>query len=102
MRAISRFGSRNRALSSSAPVADWKRRLKSCLRVSAICPSNSSSVMSRSCLALKEITVPSHELRLDRQLLARQAKRVLRELLRHAGELEHDSAWLHDSDPAFG
>src|SRR5207302_4211879 len=41
-------------------------------------------------------------LRLDRQLLAREPQRVLRERLGHAGELEHDAAWLDHGDPAFG
>src|SRR5215212_5261221 len=51
MRAISRFASLRRAGFSSAPVADWKRRLNSSCRLSASAFSSSSSVMSLSCLA---------------------------------------------------
>ena len=51
MRAISRFASRSRAVFSSAPVADWKRRLNSSCRVSASRCSSSSSVRSRRCLS---------------------------------------------------
>src|SRR5262249_27510337 len=58
MRAISRFASLRRALFSSAPVTDWKRRLNSsCLR-SASAFSSSSSVMSLRSLAFKEIRLP--------------------------------------------
>src|SRR5215218_2500742 len=51
MRAISRFASLRRAGFSSAPVADWKRRLNSSCRLSESAFSSSSSVMSLSCLA---------------------------------------------------
>src|SRR5688500_3585007 len=101
MRAISRFAVRSRALFSSAPVADWKRRLKSSWRVSAILRSSSSSVSSRSCLARKEISLPLHDLRLDGQLLAREAQRLLGERLGHAGQLEHDAARLDHGDPVL-
>src|SRR5919197_6140660 len=102
MRAISRLASRTRAEFSSAPVADWKRRLKSSCRVSASLRSSSSSVRSRRSLALKEIRLPLHELRLDRQLLTREAERFLGQRLRHARQLEHDAARLHDRHPALG
>src|SRR5881394_3947901 len=102
MRAISRFASFSRALFSSAPVADWKRRLNSSFRRSANASASSWSVMSLMSLAFKEIRLPLHELRLQRQLRPGQAQRFLRELLRHAGELEHDSAGLDHGDPVLG
>ena len=52
-------------------------------------------------LALKEISLALHELRPDRQLLAREAERLFGELLGDAGELEHDAARLDDGDPAL-
>src|SRR5881394_1895476 len=102
MRAISRFASFSRALFSSAPVADWKRRLNSSFRRSANASASSWSVMSLMSLAFKEIRLPLHELRLQRQLRPGKAQRFLRELLRHAGELEHDSAGLDHGDPVLG
>src|SRR5712691_9912338 len=102
MRAISRFARRRRAEFSSAPVADWKRRLNSSCRVSASLRSISSSVRSRRSLALKEIRLPLHELRLDRQLLAGEPQSFLRQRFGDAGELEHDAARLDDRDPTFG
>src|SRR5436305_14270792 len=102
MRAISRFASFRRVVFSSAPVAAWKRRLKSSWRVSESRCSRSSSVRSRMSLARKEITTFAlHELRLHRQLLRREAQRFLGERLRHAGELEHDAARLDDGDPTL-
>src|SRR5579885_1959787 len=103
MRAISRFASFRRAVFSSAPVAAWKRRLKSSCRVSASRCSSSSSVRSRRSLARKEITALAlHELRLDRQLLGGEAQRLLGERLGHTRELEHDAARLDDGHPALG
>src|SRR5919202_1214275 len=102
MRAISRFVVRSRALFSSAPVADWKRRLKSSCRVSVRRRSSSSSVMSLSSLARKEVSLPFHDLRLHRQLRPGQLERLARERLGHAGELEHHAARLHDGDPVLG
>src|SRR5512146_1763179 len=102
MRAISRLASARRATFSSAPVAAWKRRLKSSWRVSLRRSARSSSFSSRRSLAFKEIRLPLHELRLDRQLLPGEAKRLLRQRLRHAGELEHHLARLDDRDPALG
>src|SRR5438067_2782352 len=102
MRAISRFASFRRALFSSAPVADWKRRLNSSCRRSCNAFSSSSSVMSLRSLAFKEIRLSFHELRLDRELRARESKRLVRQWLRNAGELEHDAARLHDCDPVLG
>jgi hypothetical protein len=55
--------------------------------------------MSRSSLARKEIGLPLNELRLDRQLAAREAQRFLRQLLGHPGELEHHAARLDDGHP---
>src|SRR5205814_1593672 len=46
IRAISRFASFSRALFSSAPVADWKRRLNNSWRRSCNAFSSSSSLMS--------------------------------------------------------
>src|SRR5919198_6228459 len=102
MRAISRFASFSRALFSNAPVADWKRRLNSSWRRSARASASSSSVISRRSLAFKEIRLPLHELRLQRQLRAGQAQRLLGERLGHAGELEHDPARLDHRDPLLG
>src|SRR2546423_2724891 len=99
MRAISRFASFSRALFSSAPVADWKRRLNSSWRRSCNAFSSSSSVMSVKSLAFKEIRLPLHELRLDRELRPGEAQRFLRERLRHPGELEHDAARLDHRNP---
>src|SRR4249919_3612311 len=96
MRAISRFAWRRRALFSSTPVAVWKRRLKSSWRVSAIFWSSWSSLSSRSSLALKEIGLSLHELRLDRQLLARESQSLLRKRLGDARKLEHHPARLDD------
>src|SRR4051794_25486481 len=102
MRAISRLASLTRVVFSSAPVAAWNRKLNNSCLVSASRCSNSSSVRSRRSLARKEITtLTSNELRLDRQLLSREAKRFLGERLRHTRELEHDAARLHHGDPAF-
>src|SRR5690348_3080754 len=50
----------------------------------------------------KELVLSLHDLRLHRKLLAGQAKRLLRERLRHAGELEHHAARLDHGDPALG
>src|SRR5215216_1075104 len=102
MRAISRFASFSRAGFSSAPVADWKRRLNSsCLR-SASAFSSSSFDISLIWLALKETRLSFHKLRSQRQLRACQAKRFLRERLGHTGELEHDAPGLDDGDPVLG
>src|SRR5688572_20022449 len=102
MRAISRRASFSRVLFSSAPVADWKRRLKSSLRVPARRSASSSSVSRRMSLASKEITaLTAHELRLDRQLLPGEAQGLARERLRHAREFEHDAPRLDHGDPAL-
>src|SRR6185437_6171074 len=87
---------------SSAPVAPWKRRLNSSWRVSAKRLSSSSSVMSRSSLARKEISLPLHDSRSQRQLPAREPECLLRQALVDAGELEHHSAGLDDGDPVLG
>src|SRR6266540_6645597 len=58
--------------------------------------------MSRSSLALKEIRLPFHELRLDRELRPGEAQGLLRELLGHARELEHHPPRLDDRDPVLG
>src|SRR5438552_3759559 len=102
MRAISRFASFKRAVFSRAPVTPWKRRLKSSCRVSAKRCSSSSSVMSRSSLARKEISLPLHDPRLDRQLPARQAQRLFRQGLVDASELEHDPPGLDHGNPVLG
>src|SRR5437763_3141871 len=102
MRAISRLASFRRAVFSRAPVAPWKRRLKSSWRVSANRVSSSSSVRSRSSLARKEISLPLHHSSLDRQLPAREAQGFLGKPLVDAGQLEHDAARLDDGDPVLG
>src|SRR5215210_2614351 len=100
MRAISRRVNFSPALFSSCPVADWKRRLKSSLRVSTRRWASWSSSSSRRSLACKEITaLAPDELRLHRELLARKAQRLARERLRHACQLEHDAARLDHADP---
>src|SRR5205814_9879590 len=50
----------------------------------------------------KELSLPLHDLRLDRQLLAREPERLFGERLGNAGELEHHAARLDHADPAFG
>src|SRR5215210_427579 len=102
MRAISRFASLRRAGFSSAPVADWKRKLKSSWRRSESARSSSSSVMSRNCLARKQISLSLHEFRPDRELGAGKAQRLLGERLGNSGELEHHTARLDDADPVLG
>src|SRR5215210_7896535 len=102
MRAISRFASLSRALFSSAPVADWKRRSNNSLRRSCNAFSSSSSVMSLMSLALKEISLAFHEFRFQGELRPGKPERFLRERLGNAGELEHHAAWLHDGDPVLG
>src|SRR4029079_22491 len=67
-RAMSRLTRVSAAVLSSAPVACWKRRLKSSWRVSSSLRSSSSAVSSRISLAFKQITFPGHELGLHRQL----------------------------------
>src|SRR4051794_6915115 len=99
MRAISRFVSFSRVVFSSAPVTDWKRRLNSSCRRSRRASSNWSSLMSLRSLAFKKIGLPFHDLRLHGQLVAREAKRLPRKRLRHARELEHHAAGLHDGHP---
>src|SRR5512133_21422 len=63
--------------------------------------SSSSSVRSLKSLARKEIRLPFHDSRLDRQLPAREPERLLRQRLWYAGELEHDTPGLDHSDPVF-
>src|SRR4051812_48403412 len=58
--------------------------------------------MSRNSLARKEIGLPLHELGLQRQLAAREAKRFLGQVLRDACQLEHDPPRLDDGDPVLG
>src|SRR6478752_5108655 len=58
--------------------------------------------MSLMSLALKEIRLPLHELRLERDLRARETKRFLGQRFGHACELEHHSSGLDDSDPVLG
>src|SRR3954449_679889 len=50
----------------------------------------------------KELFLSLHDLRLHGELLAGEAERLLRERLRHAGELEHHAARLDHADPALG
>src|SRR3954452_22913440 len=102
MRAISRLADFSRALFSSAPVADWNRRLNSSCRRSASASASSSSVMSLRSLAFKEIRLPLHELRLQRDLRPGQAERFLRERLGHTGELEHHASGLDHGHPVLG
>src|SRR5438309_5629950 len=63
--------------------------------------SSSSSVRSLKSLARKEIRLPFHDSRLDRQLPAREPERLLRQRLGHAGELEHDAPRLDHRDPVL-
>src|SRR3954469_1314749 len=99
---MSRLASRSRVVFSSAPVAAWKRRLNSSWRASASFSPRSSSFRLRSWLALKEISLPFHELGLHRQLAPGEAQRLLRERLGDAGELEHDPPRLDHGDPVLG
>src|SRR3954470_5751769 len=50
----------------------------------------------------KELFLSLHDLRLHGELLAGQAQRLLRERLRHAGQLEHHAARLDHTDPPLG
>src|SRR5947199_3438465 len=50
----------------------------------------------------KELFLSLHDLRLHGELLAGQTQRLLRERLRHAGQLEHHAARLDHTDPALG
>src|SRR5437868_13822176 len=50
----------------------------------------------------KELSLSLHDLRLDRELLAREPERLFGERLRDAGELEHHAARLDHADPALG
>ena len=108
MRAISRFARRRRAEFSSAPVADWKRRLNSSCRVSSRCCCQLGVAQVAQlprphyCLANRRARLPLHDLRPHRELGAREAERLLGERLRNAGELEHHAARLDDGDPVLG
>src|SRR6266540_5225955 len=55
-----------------------------------------------SSLARKEIALPRDHLRLDRQLAAREPKRLLRQPLVDARELEHHPAGLDHGHPVLG
>src|SRR5438034_4527193 len=63
--------------------------------------SSSSSVRSLKSLARKEIRLPFHDSRLDRQLPARKPERLLRPGLWHSAELKHDAPGLDHRDPVF-
>src|SRR5579864_4822454 len=90
-------------MSSSAPVADWKRIVNSSFRVSASFDCSSSGLRPLRSLARKEITaLAPDELRPDRKLLAREAQRLLGERLGYACKLEHDAPWLDHRNPALG
>src|SRR6187200_871749 len=90
-----------RAVFSSAPVAIWKRRLNKFSRLSARRRSSSSSDSSLSSLALKEISLSLHELRLDGQLHPGEAHGLAGERFGHAGELEHDAAGFDHGHPVL-
>src|SRR5262245_38145433 len=91
-----------RAVFSSAPVAIWKRRLNKFSRLSARRRSSSSSESSRISLALKEISLPLHELRLDWELHPGEPHGLAGERLRHTGQLEHDASGLDHGHPVLG
>src|SRR3954463_1911123 len=91
-----------RAVFSSAPVAIWKRRLNRFSRLSARRLTSSSSESSLSSLALKEISLSLHELRLDGELTPGGAQGLAGERLGHTGELEHDAAGLDHGHPMLG
>src|SRR6187431_118690 len=91
-----------RAVFSSEPVAIWKRRLNKFSRLSARRRTSSSSESSLSSLALKEISLSLHELRLDGQLHPGEAHGLARERLGHTRELEHDAAGLDHGHPVLG
>src|SRR5918994_4312254 len=57
--------------------------------------------MSRSVLAFKEISFLLHDLRLHRQLLAREREGLTGERLGDSGELEHDATRLDDGHPVL-
>src|SRR3954452_1930613 len=102
---MSRLASRSAEVFSSSAVACWKRRPNSSRRAVRRCSTSAASSISRSSRALEAMLVtllPHHELRLHGQLVAGEAHGVARELLRHAGELEHHTPRLHDRHPALG
>src|SRR6476620_8833545 len=101
-RAMSRLARCSAAGFSSAPVACWNRRLNSSWRASPMRRSSSSSVSSRISLALKEITLPRHELGPDRELHGSQPDRLTCQRLGHAGQLEHDTAGFDHGHPVLG
>src|SRR6516164_9305807 len=102
MRAISRRTVRTRAVFSSWPLARWKRRLncsfcswaRSLLSWSGVLARASSAFMISSLHAQ-----PGHDLGLDGQLGGGQRAGLPRRLLRHAVDLEHDSAGMHARGP---
>src|SRR5437764_9916778 len=101
-RAISFFAFCKPAVLSSSPVACWNRSPNSSRRAVWMCSSRSGSLRSRSSAASTLALLPRDELRLDRQLVPREAHGLARERLRHAGELEHHPPGLDHRDPAFG
>ena len=91
MRAISRFVSFSRALFSSAPVTDWKRRLNSS------CRRSDEPVVELVVRQVAKFTRPGQRAQplssrscvCTDSFCSGQAERFLRERLRHAGQLEH-------------
>src|SRR5213083_442914 len=57
--------------------------------------------MSRSSLARKQISLPLHDPRPQRQLAARETECFLGQALVDTGELEHHATRLDDGDPVF-
>src|SRR4051812_21410222 len=101
-RARSRLALLRPAVFSSSPVACWKRRPNSSRRAGFTLSRRSAPPISPVFCALLTSLLCSHELGADGQLVAGEAHRLARQLLVHAGELEHDAARLHDGDPALG
>ena len=94
------------AVSSSSPVACWKRSPNRSRRGLSTCSTQLGSSVSVAqlhvCVAItarRPLAVTNFVL--DGQLVAGQAHRLAGQRLRHAGELEHHAAGLHHRDPAL-
>src|SRR6202040_3587446 len=88
--------------SSSVRVPDARRRLNLSLSSSAMRELMSASLISRMSLASICVSLLTyHELRLHSDLGGRKCHRLPSDLGRHALQLEHPSAGLHDRHPPF-
>src|ERR1700686_3642231 len=107
-RAMSRRTTRTRAVSCNCPLAFWKRRLNRSFRSLRASSLSWSSVMTRRSerrpvffISLSLFRNALNEARLDRKFRRRQEKRLARDALRHAVDLEHDAAGRDARHPQF-